>query len=136
MAVRVTERADGKIIEVIVTGQLHKDDYDHFVPMIEPALERHGKVRMLLKMVDFHGWSLSAVWEDVKFDWKHFNDIERLALVGDRKWEEGIAAFCRPFTTAEIRYFSMEEMTEAYEWVEHGLLSPTTHITSCGTARA
>jgi hypothetical protein len=29
-------------------------------------------------------------FEDIKFDLKHFADIERLALVGDRKWEAGI----------------------------------------------
>jgi hypothetical protein len=28
----------------------------------------------------------------------------RLALVGDRKWEANMATFCKPFTSARIRY--------------------------------
>lgn len=56
-------------------------------------------------MREFHGWSMGALWEDIKFDLHHFADIERLALIGDKKWEVGMAVFCKPFTTAKIRYF-------------------------------
>jgi len=45
-----------------------------------------------------------ALWEDVKFDLKHFADLERLAMVGDKKWQHGMAMFCTPFTQATIRY--------------------------------
>ena len=55
---------------------------------------------MLVRLHDFHGWTAGALWEDIKFDLKHFAHIERLALVGDRKWEAGMAVFCKPFTTA------------------------------------
>jgi hypothetical protein len=43
------------------------------------------------------------LWEDIKFSVKHFADIERLAMVGDKKWQRGMAAFCKPFTKATIR---------------------------------
>jgi len=43
--------------------------------------------------------------KDIKFDIKHFADIERLAMVGDKKWQHGMATFCKPFTKATIRYF-------------------------------
>ncbi len=46
------------------------------------------------------GWSAGAAWEDCKFDLKHFNHIERLAIVGETKWEKGMSVFCRPFMTA------------------------------------
>jgi hypothetical protein len=60
-------------------------------------------------MHDFHGWDAGALWEDAKFDLKHFADIERLAFVGEKKWEKGMAQFCRPFTKATIRYFDRSE---------------------------
>jgi len=34
-------------------------------------------------MEDFQGWDAGALLEDVKFDVKHFSDIEWLAFVGD-----------------------------------------------------
>jgi hypothetical protein len=35
-------------------------------------------------IVNFKGWTLSAVWADLKFDITHYSDIERLAVVGER----------------------------------------------------
>jgi hypothetical protein len=58
------------------------------------------------------------MWEDLKFDLKHWKDIERLAIVGDKKWEKGMAAFCKPFTKAQIRYFDAAQVAEAREWLE------------------
>ena len=70
---------------------------------------------------DFHGWSFGALWEDIKFDLKHFRDIDRLAMVGDRTWQKWMATFCRPFTSATIRYFDHDEITDAREWLFEGM---------------
>src|SRR6202049_2479843 len=103
MPVTMQEEAGGKGLVVTLSGKTAKQDYEHFVPEVERLIRQHGKIRMLVRLRDFHGWTLGALWEDIKFDLKHFADIERLALVGDRKWEAGMAVFCRPFTTATIR---------------------------------
>ena len=57
----------------------------------------------MFDMTGFHGWEAGALWDDIKFDLKHFAHIERLAMVGERKWQHGMATFCQPFTTATIR---------------------------------
>jgi hypothetical protein len=41
---------------------------------------------------------LRAAWDDLEFGLKHYSDFERIAMVGDRKWEEWMANFCKPFT--------------------------------------
>ena len=53
------------------------------------------------------------LWEDLKFDFKHWKDIERLAIVGESKWEAGMAVFCKPFTAAKIQYFDHTKLDEA-----------------------
>ncbi len=117
MAIQLTERNNGKILEVRVSGKLVHEDYQHFVPEFERLVKEHGKIRVLFEMTGFHGWNASALWDDIKFDLKHFSDIERLAMVGDRKWEKGMSVFCRPFTTARIRYFDVAQGTEARSWL-------------------
>lgn len=117
MSVEVHEGIDEKYVEAILTGKLTKEDYGHFAPFVESAINRHGKIRMLVVMRDFHGWTTGALWEDIKFDWRHFRDIERLALVGDRQWEAGMAVFCKPFTTATIKYFDSSQLDEAKLWI-------------------
>jgi hypothetical protein len=121
MPVELHEEASGKLLRVNLSGKLTKEDYEQFVPEVERLIQGGGKLRMLVRMHDFHGWTMGALWEDIKFDLKHFADIERLALVGDRKWEAGMAMFCKPFTRATIRYFDEAQYDEAVRWVTEGI---------------
>jgi hypothetical protein len=118
MSFTITESANSNIVEVQATGRLTKEDYESFVPMTEAKIKVHGKIRILFIMHDFHGWSAGAAWEDFKFDLKHFNHIERLAIVGETSWEKGMSVFCRPFTTAEIKYFDHANTNQAREWIQ------------------
>lgn len=117
MSLELKPENDGKLLVVRLGGKLHKDDYKHFVPKVEEAIQKVGKVRILIEMHDFHGWDLGGLWEDMKFDAKHFKDIERLAMVGDKKWEQWMATFCKPFTTAVVRYFPEGQTAEARTWI-------------------
>jgi hypothetical protein len=119
MAIKLNEKNGGKVLEVQVNGKLTHDDYQHFVPKFEQMAKQHGKTRVLFEMMDFHGWEGAALWDDIKFDLNHFSDIERLAMVGDRKWEKGMSVFCRPFTTAQVRYFDRAAADEARQWLEY-----------------
>lgn len=118
MAVAIQESADGKYLEVNLTGKLTKEDYEHFVPEIEKAIKAKGAVRLLVQLHDFHGWSAGALWDDLKFDWKHMHDIDRLALVGETKWQAGMAVFCKPFTSATVKYFDHSKLDEAKQWID------------------
>ncbi len=118
MPVKLEERNDGKVLDVQVNGTLVKDDYRQLAPEVDRLIKQHGKIRVLLEMGDFHGWSAGALWEDIKFDLKHFSDIGRVAMVGEKKWQKGMSRFCRPFTTATIRYFDRNKLQEAREWAE------------------
>ena len=113
----LAEIDEGKIVEVHATGKLEKSDYESFDPEVERLIEKHGKTRVLFVMRDFHGWTTGGLWEDIKFDASHFKDIERLALVGDSKWEEWMASFCKPFTTAKIKYFPTDKLSDARDWI-------------------
>ena len=107
----------GRVLEVRVTGKLTKEAYQKFVPAVDAQIKEYGKLRVLFVMQDFHGWTAGAMWEDLKFDLKHWKDIERLAIAGDKQWEKGMAAFCKPFTKASIRYFDVAQLDEAREWL-------------------
>jgi len=110
-------KATDKVLEVQVTGKLTKEFYEEFVPATTELIEQQGKIRILFAMHDFHGWTAGALWEDLKFDLKHWRDIERLAIVGENKWQHGMAVFCKPFTTAKIQYFDRAQIDEAREWL-------------------
>ena len=117
MPLQLNEEDNGRLLAVHISGKLTKTDYEHFVPEFERLLHLHGKPRLLFDMTGFHGWDAGALWEDIKFDMRHFADIERLAMVGETKWQQGMATFCKPFTTAAIRYFDHSHAAEARKWL-------------------
>lgn len=69
-------------------------------------------------MIGFRGWDAAALWEDLKFDVKHFADIERLAMVGNNPWQQHLAKSCRLFTKAKVRYFDHTSSAHARKWLD------------------
>ncbi len=118
MAIQFLEENGGKLLVVHVSGKLAASDYEYFVPEFEKLVKQFGKLRILFDMNNFHGWEAGALWDDIKFDIKHFADIERLAILGENKWQHGMATFCKPFTTAKVRYFDHAEAAEARKWLD------------------
>ena len=117
MSIELTEENGGKVLVIHVSGKLVKADYEHFVPEVEKLVRLHGKLSMLFDMTGFHGWEAGALWEDTKFAIKYFYVIEKLAMVGEKKWQQGMAMFCKPFTKATIRYFDHADIAEARMWL-------------------
>jgi len=117
MTLELKEEAEGKVLVVHLSGKIARSDYVHLGPEVNRLIEKHGKVRVLMDMKDFHGWTLGALWQDVKFDMKHYKDIERVAMVGEKSWEKWMAKVCRPFTTAEVRYFDQSQAEQAKAWI-------------------
>ena len=118
MPIQLREENGGKVLVIHISGKLVKADYEHFVPEFDGLVRRHGKLRVLFDMTTFHGWDAGAMWEDIKFDFKHFADIERLAMIGEKKWQRGMAMFCKPFTKATTRYFDHADAAEARKWLD------------------
>jgi hypothetical protein len=105
MPIQIKQENGGKLVVVQVTGKLAKADYERCVPEFERLIRQHGKLRLLFELTGFHGWEAGALWDEIKLDIRHFADIERLAVIGDKKWEHGMLTFYKPFTRATVRYF-------------------------------
>lgn len=121
MSIQMYELNDGKQLEVHVSEKMEVDDYKRFVPAFERLCKKHGKLDVLFQMDDFHGWTAGALWEDTKFAMQHFNDIQRLAIVGEKKWQKGMATFSKPFTKATVRYFDHKEAFKARKWFDESI---------------
>jgi hypothetical protein len=106
-----------KVLGFKMSGTLRDEDYQKFVPVIDAAVAKEGKVRLLAQFHDFHGWDLHALWDDIKFSTTHCTKIDRIALVGDKTWEKWMAKVCKPFTMARIQYFDAADIEEAWKWL-------------------
>ena len=108
---------EGKIIYSRVSGTLTKEDIKKLHPFVHSILEKGMKVRWYFEMTNFEGWDLEGFWEDVKMDASHANDYEKIAMVGDKKWEDLLSKSMKPFTRAEVKFFDLNNKEIAWQWI-------------------
>ena len=117
MSLTVTPIHNGPVYEVVVTNKLHKVDYNVFLPLLRTGIIHHGKIRLLIQLHNFHGWDAGAFWEDLKFGIKDFNHFDRIAMVGENKWEKAMTLLAKPFIPATVKYFDYTDREIARSWL-------------------
>ncbi|MFU8804107.1 MAG: STAS/SEC14 domain-containing protein [Bradymonadaceae bacterium] len=110
----------GDFVILTVDGKISGEDYERVVPRMEKILDEHDKLNLLVKVESIEGIEPDAVWKDLKFMGKHFNDIERFGVMGSSDKSDWIAKLSKPFTTADVRHFDMNQGGEAERWVRGG----------------
>ena len=113
--------SSGNEVGFRVSGKLTDRDFREFIPQVEQLIDKNGRIRLLFELDDFHGWDLQAAWDDFKFSLKHLRDIERLAVVGDREWEEWMVRLAKPFAMSKVKYYDKHRLHEAWEWLREGV---------------
>ncbi len=78
--------------------------------------KQYGKTNWYIEIVDFGGWEFDAAVEDLKFDIEHYDDIKRIAMVGDKKWHHWGAMVSKLFTRASVEYFDISDKAKAESW--------------------
>jgi hypothetical protein len=115
--IQVDKTPAATIVTLRIKEKLDKNDYETFVPMIESQIQAGPPVRLLVELHEFDGWTAGALREDTKFAARHFSDIDRLAVVGESRWQQGMTVFFKPFTAADVRYYDMQEIETARRWI-------------------
>ena len=99
-------------------GKLTHADYEVITPLLDSALEsvREPKVDVLIDGTELEGWELRAVWDDFKIGLKHNNEFNKVAIYGNKNWQEIAAKVGSWFISGEIRYF--DNLTDATTWLK------------------
>lgn len=73
---------------------------------------------MLVQLEDFAGWESTEQWGDVNFFFRHDQDIERIAVVGDPCWRDQMEMFLlADYRQAEVRCFTETDLEPARAWL-------------------
>jgi len=105
MTIQMHQEDDGDALVVQVSDTLTNADFKSLGSEFQRLVQQRGRVRVLYELNDFHGLDGPALWDEIRFDFKNFADVERIAIVGDRRWEHCAEALWKPFTLARVRYF-------------------------------
>jgi hypothetical protein len=112
------ENLNGEILLTFKAyGVLTHEDYELITPLIDNALKgvKKESVLALFDVSEMDGWELRAAWDDFKICLKHGGQFHRIALYGDKKWQEVISKVGSWFVSGEVEYF--KDKNEAMAWV-------------------
>lgn len=115
---KIESPESNNIIYTRSTGTIEEEDMQRLLPLLKAKIGRFGKARWYYEMEDFHGWDLKAFWEDVWFNARHTADFEKIAMVGEKNWQEWMTKLMKPFTSAEVKYFDLENKEAATAWIK------------------
>lgn len=104
-------------VAIKIEGELTADDYDNVLPMIERRMKQDETVNFYCEVKNVKNIEPEAIWKDLKFDVKHFDDFDRIAVVGDKEWTDWLTQLSKPFTTGEVKHFHPSDKDIAWEWV-------------------
>jgi hypothetical protein len=117
MTVEVLGVSEG-VVEFAVTGKLTEQDLASAQQSAADVIRGHGKVRILINAEGFDGWEQGGSWDDFSFEEEFDPYIGKMAIVGDRKWEELVLIFSnKAFRQFPIEYFGSSESEQARAWL-------------------
>ena len=99
-------------------GKLTHEDYKKINPMIDSALEgvTDPKIKAFIDGSELEGWEARAAWDDFKLGLKHGSEFSKIAIFGNKKWQEYTAKVGSWFISGEVKYF--EDADEALTWLQ------------------
>ncbi|MBD1577483.1 STAS/SEC14 domain-containing protein [Vibrio sp. S11_S32] len=99
------------IVVLKAVGKLTHEDYQAMTPIFEAALQQLSphKIKVLVDISDLEGWDMHAAWDDLKLGIKHGADFEKIAILGDKHWQEWAAKVGGWFMSGEIKSFEYKD---------------------------
>ncbi len=112
-------RDDRGIWVLWVAGALRKEELDDAQATFVKGLGTDGDGKVLVMVADdFCGWVGGEVWSDMTFFMEHGDRIEKIAIVGDPKWETRMMMFTGAgLRRSTVKYFAGNQLAEAYAWL-------------------
>ncbi|AOE50380.1 SpoIIAA family protein [Kangiella sediminilitoris] len=103
------------------TGKLTHQDYQTMLPMLESALQsvENPEIDALIDGTELEGWEPRAAWDDLKLGLKHGSKFRKIAIYGNKDWQETFAKVGDWFTSGEVKFF--EDIKRALSWLNDEL---------------
>jgi hypothetical protein len=117
MSAEITNVSEG-IITIRITGKLNHAEFAATQKQAGEIIKQMGKVRLLALLEDFEGTERGGDWGDVSFQVEFDDFIEKIAIVGDPKWEGVTALFTgKGIRRIPIEFFETAALEKARAWI-------------------
>jgi len=118
LSIGIDRNGSDFFLSLKAVGKLTHEDYEMITPMIDAALKgvNFPNVRVFIDGSELEGWEVRAAWDDLKLGLKHGSEFERIAIYGNKHWQERVAKIGSWFIEGEIQFFDDPE--KAQSWLQ------------------
>lgn len=118
MIKRLSE-SSGQIVGYKVVGKVTAEDYRQLEPEVQALVDKYNDVCLLIDLQDFAGEEVRAWLPDLKFGHRFHDKIDKMAIVGDKRWQKWLTDLADPFYADEAKFFHAEEKDQAWIWLRN-----------------
>ena len=116
------KKIKGRVVAIKFTSEITEDEHRSIDRLLKAAIARWGRIRILLTVKHYPSLSSAeALYEDLRMFKFHSENIERMAVVGDRPWKSTWVGLFGLFSRMQTDYFELERIEDAWQWVNEGL---------------
>jgi len=118
MPCEIVEKEES-LITIKISGVLKRSELAQMERVAIEAMGPARKIKFLILTENFQGWDNKDNWEDVSFQFEHDQQIEKIAIVGEKQWRELVEVFVgKGLRPMDIQYFTPAETTIARTWIQ------------------
>jgi hypothetical protein len=118
MPCEIVEKEKG-LITLKISGKLKRAELAQAEKVAIEAMGSTNKIKFLVLTENFQGWDNKDNWEDVSFQSEYDSQIEKIAIVGEKRWQELAEVFTgKGLRAVDIRYFTPSEASAARNWIK------------------
>ena len=112
------EVISGNALKITAPKKLYADDFQQIAPKVDSFISQLGKIRLLIDVSNFNGWSnAAALLSHIRFVKDHHQKVERIAVVGARNWQHWVIGVVRMILHPEVRAYDRSQQSEALRWI-------------------
>ena len=101
-----------------ISGMLKRSEFATQQDLIARRIVAGARPRMLVILEDFQGWERRVDWNDFDFLLAHGDEIARISIVSEPRWEAHALAFAGAgVRRAPVKLFPPDEVEAARAWV-------------------
>ena len=112
------QQEEGNVRVLQVAGILKKSEFDAVITAEAEQWAPQTRVKLLVLAEGFQGWERNEDWGDLTFFMKHGDQIDKIAIVADPKWETELLIFAAAgFRRAPVKFFPSRQIRSARAWL-------------------
>ena len=84
--IKKLERSTEHVFGVEIDGKAEHGIFEEFEAELDEMMKKE-KINFVFVLKNFSGYGIKDMLSDFRFSFKHWNNIGKIAVVGDKAWE-------------------------------------------------